>query len=705
MTSFWGLSGIRCNCPISWYSPPELEPIVSKPRSALIARLSRTGIVTQILVATLLAIAVAVAGVQFWTLYIVSESEMQAAQQSLGTNMAVLKQELGRVGTDWSLGDDGRLTLGGSVINGRHDLVDSVRRVAGGAATIFAGDTRVATNITRPDGTRAEGTKLADGSAHEAVVGRHETFRGTNDILGVPHLTIYEPLLDASGRPVGILFVGVPLSAAHAVITNVVVKSTEAGLGILLVVCVLGWLALRLALRPLQAMAASVRTIAEGQLDRPTPFATRADQLGELSRAIEILRHGAVRARTLQVEATLDLAARDRRQVAMDQLTQDFGQTVSGVLVTLSQSADTMRVSAGVTASDAETTRQDMVTAVGEAETSSQSLSNVASATEEMSASVNEISRRVAEAVNATRDATDRAQSTASTVGGVSQAANQIGDVVNFINKIAEQTNLLALNATIEAARAGEAGKGFAVVAGEVKQLAAQTAQATNRIGQQVSAIQLATGLAVEATHQVTDAISRVTTAANAIAQAIDQQGSATREIADQILGVARANHNTTHLMRNASTAAATSQVNSRSLLDTAAGVASVTTTLREEVDHFLTAVRTDQDRGDQRQYERIPGKGMRAELRNSVCSMSATIVDISLGGAAFECDWPSAAGAELLVELPGRGGQTTARVVRSGDHMLCVTFRQDASTLNGVQRALAIINGDAGQAGRDRAA
>ena len=95
----------------------------------------------------------------------------------------------------------------------------------------------------------------------------------------------------------------------------------------------------------------------------------------------------------------------------------------------------------------------------------------------------------------------------------------------------------------------------------------------------------------------------------------------------------------------------------------------------------------------------------MRAELRNSVCSMSATIVDISLGGAAFECDWPSAAGAELLVELPGRGGQTTARVVRSGDHMLCVTFRQDASTLNGVQRALAIINGDAGQAGRDRAA
>ncbi len=678
---------------------------MSNPSSAVVARIGRAGIVTQILSATLLAITVAVGAVQFWTLYIVSTSEMQAAQHSLETNMAVLKQELGRVGAGWALGDDGRLTLGGSAINGRQDLVDAVRAVAGGAATIFAGDTRVATNVTRPDGTRADGTKLAEGPARDAVVSRHEIFQGTADILGVPHLTIYEPLLDARGHPAGILFVGVPLSAAHAVIVNLIIKSTLAGLGVLLVVCVLGWIALRRALRPLKLMAASVHTIAEGQLDRPTPFATRTDQLGELSSAIEILRHGALRAKISQAEATRDIASRDRQQAAMDQLTQDFGQTVSGVLSTLGQSADTMRSSAGVSAGDAETTHRDMVTAVGEAETSSQSLSTVASATEEMSASVHEISRRVAEAVSATEDATNRAQSTASTVSGVSQAANQIGDVVNLINKIAEQTNLLALNATIEAARAGEAGKGFAVVASEVKQLAAQTALATNRIGLQVAAIQTATGLAVEATNEVTHAIDRVTTAANAIALAVDQQGSATREIADQILGVERVNRNTTHLMRNASDAAATSQMNSQSLLETAAGVAGVTTTLREEVDHFLSAVRMGQERGDQRQYERIPGGALKAGLRDSDHSIQATIIDISLGGAAFECDWPAVPGAELLVELPGGGGPTPARVVRSGERKLCVTFRQDHVTLSGVEQVLAIIDGAQNPPERDKAA
>ena len=271
---------------------------IPNPLASLRALCNRVGIVIRILAATLAAIAVAVAAVQAWTLLIVSQAEMQAAQNSLETNMAVLKQELDRIGTGWALGN-GCLTLGGTIINEREDLVDVVRRVAGGAATIFAGDMRVATNISWPDGSRAIGTVLAAGPARDAVIGRGEIYRGVNDILGVSHLTVYEPLRDTAGRLVGILFVGVPLSAAHAVVVNLVVRSTVAALVILLAACVLGWVALRLTLQPLRTMAAAVRTIAEGELDKQTLFTERTDQLGEIGRAIESLRQEALLTRTV----------------------------------------------------------------------------------------------------------------------------------------------------------------------------------------------------------------------------------------------------------------------------------------------------------------------------------------------------------------------------------------------------------------------
>ena len=125
-----------------------------------------------------------------------------------------------------------------------------------------------------------------------------------------------------------------------------------------------------------------------------------------------------------------------------------------------------------------------------EASTNAQS---VASATEEMASSVNEISRQVQESARIANEAVDQARKTNDRVGELSMAAGRIGDVVELINTIAGQTNLLALNATIEAARAGEAGRGFAVVAFEAKELAEQTARATDEIGQQIAGIQAAT--------------------------------------------------------------------------------------------------------------------------------------------------------------------------------------------------------------------
>ena len=133
------------------------------------------------------------------------------------------------------------------------------------------------------------------------------------------------------------------------------------------------------------------------------------------------------------------------------------------------------------------------------------------------------------------REAVDQITRTNETVHGLAEAGQSIGEVVRLISDIAEQTNLLALNATIEAARAGDAGKGFAVVASEVKNLANQTAQATENISAQVGGIQGATQTAVDAILKITQTINKVSEGSTVIAAAVEEQGAATREIARNV--------------------------------------------------------------------------------------------------------------------------------------------------------------------------
>ncbi|WP_169742872.1 methyl-accepting chemotaxis protein [Muricoccus aerilatus] len=650
----------------------------------------RVGIVARLLLASLLAIVVAVAAVQAWTLRVAYDAQMQAAQGALRTNLAVLRNELSGIGRDWRLDEGGRLSLGGEPLNGREDLVDKVGRITGGVATIFAGDTRVATNVQGPDGVRAVGTKLAAGPARDAVIGRGEAYQGTAEILGAPYLTIYEPVKDGTGQPAGILFVGVSLANVRQAVDKMVHQGLLAGLVVILVVGTARWLALRSSMRPLGGLAASVRSIAAGDLDQPAPCADRTDQLGQIGRAIEVLREGALRAHQAEKEAANERAAKDRRGEAMERLTTDFGTAVSGVLVKLTNSADGMRSAAGGMAQAADRTKIEMESTAADANTSSRSLATVAAATEELTASVGEISRQVSQAAIAAQDAVVRARSTDTTVAGLSDAAGQISEVVRLISDIAGQTNLLALNATIEAARAGDAGKGFAVVAAEVKQLASQTAQATSRISSQVGAIQAATGEAVEAVRGVATAIEQVSEIAGSIAASVKQQGAATREIAAQVQAISEVTDSATRAMHDVCTTAERSGAISGTVLEAADQVAGLSDGLRQDVDHFLNAMRAVQKNDERRRYERVPGFGAAIRLKCATYDTgSASLQDISLGGAALACEWPCDIGAEILVGLPGEAEFAPARIIDSRTGVLAVAFRQDKPTMALVTRAL----------------
>jgi methyl-accepting chemotaxis protein len=206
-------------------------------------------------------------------------------------------------------------------------------------------------------------------------------------------------------------------------------------------------------------------------------------------------------------------------------------ETSSTIAASSSQIRSTSHSMAGAAE---ETSRQ--VQAVGTASTQAgTNVQTVAVAAEEMSSSIREISRQLQEALSTSREAARQADGTVKLMDELGASSEEIGEVIKVITSIAQQTNLLALNATIEAARAGEAGKGFAVVANEVKQLASQTARATDEIAQKIQQVQGSTASAVQGIRQIAGVILRVNDISTTVAAAVEEQAAATAEIARNV--------------------------------------------------------------------------------------------------------------------------------------------------------------------------
>jgi hypothetical protein len=381
-------------------------------------------------------------------------------------------------------------------------------------------------------------------------------------------------------------------------------------------------------------------------------------------------------------------AGKDRRQAAMDQHTEIFGEAAAGVMQTLEASAGEMR-SAGAELIDAVQRTRDSAekTAIG-ADESARNLAAVAAAAELMSNSVTEISRQVGHATAAIQEAVGHSTSTQEKVATLARTADRIGDVVQLISQIAGQTNLLALNATIEAARAGDAGKGFAVVAGEVKGLAAQTAKATGEIEQQISEIRTATHTVVGAMQDVGARIGQVETVAQTIAATVEQQALATKEIAASVQAVTDATHQANDAMQDVSRIASVADTASRSVVSAAETVTRTATALQTEVSDFLTSMSNSTD--ERRSYERIDGRGSRGRVRiDDGQEFDATVGDISRSGTALICNRGAAPGTEIAVALLGDTHQIRGRVARSGEGLIAIAFLQNAANLATVDRAL----------------
>jgi methyl-accepting chemotaxis protein len=260
-----------------------------------------------------------------------------------------------------------------------------------------------------------------------------------------------------------------------------------------------------------------------------------------------------------------------------------IGNTAA-LLASSSEELSSVSYQIGITAE--ETTKQTQLVSAASTEVD-QNVQTVAAGAEEMSASIREISRSATNAMKVAHQAVELSGSAAQTMSRLEESSNEIGKIIKVITSIAQQTNLLALNATIEAARAGEAGKGFAVVATEVKELARQTARATEDIGRKVDSIQGETQAAVKAITQVSDIINQINDISNSIASAVEEQTASTSEISRNVASAAQS---TAEISGNISRVASSAEQNSEGAKQTkqaAAELARMASELQQMVSQF----------------------------------------------------------------------------------------------------------------------
>ncbi len=342
---------------------------------------------------------------------------------------------------------------------------------------------------------------------------------------------------------------------------------------------------------PLDGMGRVMQALADGNSAVTVPGTGRRDEIGGMARTVEVFRVQQIDLARHWDRQQIEMRVTEQRARALKRLTDQFDRTIADTIRAVSGAVSTLDHTARALSATADRNRREATAVASASQQASHSVQTVAAAAEELTGAIAVIGEQVVTSSAISNEAVAASQRAGSQIDGLGSAAQKIGEVADLIAGIASQTNLLALNATIEAARAGEAGKGFAVVAGEVKNLAGQTAKATEEIGQHIAQVQEATRTAVDAIRDIGGIVGRSDEIGASIATAVQQQGAATSEIARSASDAAEGTRQVSHSIGAVSDAAQDTERSAGALLDAAGGLSEQAEALRRMVDAFLVNV------------------------------------------------------------------------------------------------------------------
>ncbi len=439
----------------------------------------------------------------------------------------------------------------------------------------------------------------------------------------------------------------------------------------------------RSVVAPVRALTDAMQRLAEGDLTISTPGGDRGDELGEMARALGILKtNSEERVRLEEDRITASQEAR-HNQDAVDQQVAMFGKSIEGVMARFNQSSGQMgKLSSRMNdaASDTHAKAQSLADAMARAEGAIQT---IASATQEMTGSVAEIGEQAGRAASMSKSVRASAEGARGDVDELARAVGDISRIITLINEIAEQTNLLALNATIESARAGEAGKGFAVVASEVKALAEQTAKATDEIARSIAGVDSLSATAIKAMEGIQSAIEELDEVSETVASAAEEQRAATEEIARSASALSdEANVISADVTAVRETGGAAREASSE-VRTVASDVGEEAHILSEEVSSFLEGI------GDSKIRTTIVPSEVAIPVTITLArgdQVEAKVMRMSPAYLELDCGLPAGPGERVKMDLPGLEA-LEARLADSSDRSARLQLPMERGKLEAMER------------------